>query len=350
MRFYITSGDPAGIGPEICLRLLADLIFEKDYQKDEIFFLADSAVLHDALHRLADNQLTCDLSKKLANVFDDFVGGHIDGVKLISPDRQFPLEKLSKPGACSGSHAYDLLSLACLEIKKDLAQGKKVALVTGPIDKSNIAQKADAHFLGHTEYLANQFDCDGKVTMCFSTPLFQMVLATTHIALADVQKKLTKECLEKAIRHALLLQKLMQDDLPLMVFGLNPHAGEKGLIGTGDEIIAEVIESFCKDGAKIEGPLPADGAIRHAAHYAFEGKKRVLLACYHDQGLVAAKLAARNYDGVNFTLGLPFFRTSVDHGTAYDARGKADYRSIKAALSFAKEMTNNQVGAVLEKS
>lgn len=434
MRFYVTSGDPSGIGPEICLRLLADLLLgrEKGYQQDEIFFLGSSAVFQETLRQLplsrsslsqsslkisTDSQagiatgvptgmpnMPIDLTQKL---FEDFVGGRIDGIKLISPSKEIFTEKFStqeisnegistqevssegipaeefstqkisaeeisaegisaqgvstqeisnqqstSPQSSSikssltklydeahwGSHAYNLLCAACLQIEKDLLQGRKVALITAPIDKSNIAKKADPHFLGHTEYFANRFGCGGKVTMCFDTPLFHMVLATTHIPLCDVPKALTEQCLEKAIRHALFLQQLVRDDLPLMVFGINPHAGEKGLLGTGEEVIAKVIASFCQQGAKIEGPLPADGAVRHAARCADEGKKRTLVACYHDQGLVAAKLAARDYNGVNFTLGLPFLRTSVDHGTAYEARGRADHRSLKSALAFAKKV------------
>lgn len=336
MRYYLTGGDPAGVGPEICLRFLADFPFADRFSdQDSLVFVGNEAILRRCLHVMA-----APLAQKLEKVVDSLVSQQIKGVSLLKvPCCSHSLEKVMQPGEYAGEYAYLLLKKACEEIKKYLGDSNEVVLVTAPIDKSSIAASVDKNFQGHTEYLSDYFSCRDGGTMCFLTPLFHVILATTHVPLMQVGAALTKEILSHAIKNAFLLQKMVGDTEPLIVFGLNPHAGEKGLLGDEEKMIEHVIDIFRQQGQKIEGPLSADGTIRAVAQQSRVGMKRTVVACYHDQGLVAAKLASLEYESVHLTLGLPFLRFSVDHGTAYDARGRANALSLKNVFDAAVQIS-----------
>ncbi len=203
-----------------------------------------------------------------------------------------------------------------------------VALVTLPVNKAAI-QMTQPNFVGHTEFLAEQFGRAGKVSMTFFSPFFNLVLTTTHQPLASVPASLTEEKLIKAINHALEIKNITNNPDPLIVLGLNPHAGENGILGSEEEIIKKVIkENFSEQ--SILGPVSPD-----TAFYQLK-KNSTVLAHYHDQGLIPLKTLAL-HQATNVTWGLPFVRTSVSHGTAYDVVGKnkADPNSFYQALSLA---------------
>ena len=246
------------------------------------------------------------------------------------------------PGREAGHEAWKILIAVREAIKWDISERQLVRLVTGPIDKSSITPY-EKNFVGHTGFLADSFGVK-NVNMSFITPLFNVVLATDHIPLKDVHHKLTKSLIIKTIHAGLLFQKTLGDTQPLVVLSINPHAGEGGKIGKEDDKIFKIVRELKQKGFLIEGPLGADGAFREATLSARRGRKRTLVAMYHDQGLVAAKMASENYDGVNVTLGLPFIRTSVDHGTAYSlvGTGRAKTTSLEKAISVAYWMRDSK--------
>lgn len=213
---------------------------------------------------------------------------------------------------------------------RDLKDGHIDVLVTAPISK-NAMQMAGFQYPGHTEYLAHEFGVKEGLMMMVSDTL-KVALATTHIPLQKVSASITKELIRSRID---ILLKTMEIDFGIAkpviaVLGLNPHAGENGMLGREDEdIIRPAIIEAKKSGELIMGPYPADGFFGSMHHAKFNA----VLSMYHDQGLIPFKML-HFQDGVNFTAGLPFVRTSPDHGTAYEIAGKneADPSSFKAAL------------------
>jgi len=215
--------------------------------------------------------------------------------------------------------------------------GRFAAMVTAPLAKHVIAASG-VHFTGHTEYLADLTNTELPVMMLVAGDL-RVALASTHIPLRDVPDYIT------AARLAAVIKVLDQDlrskfaiSAPeIVVCGLNPHAGEGGLLGTEDEaIIAPTIASLVQQGLNVRGPLPADTAFTQAA-----GSHDVVLAMYHDQGLPVLKYASFGH-AVNVTLGLPIIRTSVDHGTAFNiaGTGSADAGSLIAAVELAAALAD----------
>jgi 4-hydroxythreonine-4-phosphate dehydrogenase len=223
--------------------------------------------------------------------------------------------------------------LAAVEAAK---RGWIDAIVTGPISKEAV-QMAGYPWPGHTELLAHEFKA-ARVAMMFAGGPLRVVLVTIHVALAEAIRLLTAEKILAVMRLADEALKVRFGlDLPrLGVCGLNPHAGEAGRFGHEErEIIAPAIEQAKAEGICAFGPLPPDTAF----HQALRGKYDLVVAMYHDQGLIALKTVAFE-ESVNITLGLPIVRTSVDHGTAYDiaGRGEADPSSMKQAIRLAVEM------------
>ncbi len=217
-----------------------------------------------------------------------------------------------------------------------LKNGGAHALVTGPVSKSAI-NRSGVPFKGHTEYLAFITNTK-KFAMMFCSASLKVGLVTRHVALRSVPKVLTREKIRDTV---FLVEKALRNTFKIPwprigVSGLNPHCGEKGLMG-GEEraIIAPTIKSLKTKIPGLRGPLPADVAF----YMAYQGELDAVIAMYHDQGLAPFKMVSFR-DGVNVTLGLPFVRTSPDHGTAYDIRGKgiADPRSMKEAIKLAVKM------------
>ncbi len=212
------------------------------------------------------------------------------------------------------------------------------ALVTGPIHKG-IINESGLPFSGHTEYLASRSGACTPV-MLLATGSLRVALVTTHIPLSFVARALSQEKIEKCIRllHSEFKNKFKITNPRILVCGLNPHAGENGHLGTEEaEIIAPAIKSMQEEGIDVSGPFPADTIFTKK----YIDKADVILAMYHDQGLPVIKYAGFG-QAVNITLGLPFIRTSVDHGTALDlaGTGKADPSSLIAAINTAIELAS----------
>lgn len=228
-------------------------------------------------------------------------------------------------------------ALACLKRGvEDLKAGKIHALVTGPINKDNI-QSEEFNFPGHTEYLAQEFSAR-EALMFLVAGSFRVGVLTGHIPLGKVRSSITPEKLSFKINQ--MYESLVNDfgiEKPkIAILGLNPHAGENGLLGNEEkEVIEPVVAKFRENGQLVFGPFPSDGFFGAAMHNQYDA----ILAMYHDQGLIPFKTIAFN-EGVNFTAGLPVVRTSPDHGTAYAIAGKnqADPQSLLQAIYQAADI------------
>jgi 4-hydroxythreonine-4-phosphate dehydrogenase len=222
----------------------------------------------------------------------------------------------------------------------DVLSGNLDALVTAPINKKNI-QNPDFNFVGHTEYLTQKANAADSLMLLVCDEL-KIGVVTGHIPLSEVPAKVTKE---KILTKVNILYRSLKNDFgiskpKIALLGLNPHAGEEGLLGTEDrDIIAPVVEELKQKGILAFGPFPADGFFGSKHYKKFDG----ILGMYHDQGLIPFKLMAFD-SGVNFTAGLSFIRTSPDHGTAYDLAGKnmANESSFRAALFTAIEIVKTK--------
>ncbi len=306
----ITLGDPAGIGPEIVVAALTQLSPEKLAQ---CTLYGDRGPLERAAKLLR-------VALPAIAVIGSGVGDHaIPG----TPDE--------RTGAAQVGYLEAAVAAA--------ARGEHAALVTAPISKT-WARRGGFQFLGHTEMLAARLGAH-DVAMFFVGPKLKVALATVHRPLVDVVLELTTDRVRGVIE--LLAASLARDfglTAPRIgVVGLNPHAGEDGLLGDEDhEIIAPALEAPCGN-AILSGPLVPDAAFRDHLY----GKFDALVAMYHDQGLIPVKLIDFD-ESVNVTLGLPIIRTSPDHGTAYDIAGKGLARSIsmQRALALAFEMLDHR--------
>jgi 4-hydroxythreonine-4-phosphate dehydrogenase len=315
----LSAGEPAGIGPDLCVRLA------QQAPAARIVIAADAAML-DARTRLL---------------------GEAPRFVVFDPDRPDDLE----PGQVGVWHhpaaapvvpghldpANSRYVLQCLDSLTDACQqGRMDALVTGPVQKSVIAD-AGIPFSGHTEYLAERLHTKRVVMMLVGGGL-RVALATTHLPLSAVPGAITRESLGEIldiIDHD-LRQRFHIPSPKILVTGLNPHAGEGGHLGREEiDVIAPALLAARHRGIEAVGPLPAD-TLFVPQH--LEGADCVL-AMYHDQGLPVLKMKSFG-EGVNVTLGLPIIRTSVDHGTALDlaGTGRADLGSLHAAIALALQM------------
>lgn len=289
-RIGITVGDPAGIGPEIALKCAADRTLQSICE----------LVLYGPTYDLAL--------------------------------QAFPSGRVS---AEAGQAAYD----AILEAVADARAGQLDAIATAPINKEAFAA-AGLPWKGHTELIAHLTGAP-RFAMMFYAEQLRVILATIHIPLAEVARAVTRERLEDVI--ALAADALPRFGLPraaIAVAGLNPHAGEHGVIGTEDDLVLRPAIEACRGrGIAVDGPFPADTIFLRAMRGEFD----VVVACYHDQGLIPVKMAAFG-QAVNVTIGLPIIRTSVDHGTAFDiaGRGIADPSSLKEAVRLAAKLTQTR--------
>jgi 4-hydroxythreonine-4-phosphate dehydrogenase len=273
---------------------------------------------------------------------------------LITYDPELP-PQLSQPGILSilpvelaepciagelnpanGAYVVETLRVAC---EKNM-QGEFDAVVTGPVHKGLINQSGIA-FSGHTEYFAHQANCS-DVVMMLATEGLRVALVTTHIPLAYVSKAITSERLHRVttILHDDLVNKFGIENPAIYVCGINPHAGEGGHLGREEiEVMNPTLDALRAEGMNLIGPLPADTIFQEK----YLKEADAILTMYHDQGLPVLKYKGFG-SSVNITLGLPFIRTSVDHGTATDLAGKniADAGSMIEALKTAIELVNNQ--------
>jgi len=309
-RIAVTSGEPAGIGPELCLALA-------------------SREFSARLVILGDRDLFAQRARQIGLAAADTVRLEIMHVPLRVPSVPGRLD----PG--NAGYVIDILDRAIAGCQS----GEFAAMVTAPLHKG-VINDAGIPFTGHTEYLA-QKTATPRVVMLLAGEAagLRVALATTHLALKDVPAAITRAELETTIRilHADLRTKFDIAAPRILVAGLNPHAGEGGHMGREEiEVITPVLEKLRGEGMNLIGPLPADTLFTKKVLAGSDAQ----LAMYHDQGLAVLKYAAFE-DGINVTLGLPIVRTSVDHGTALDlaGSGRADPRSLFAAVDAAIAMT-----------
>ncbi|RYU76107.1 4-hydroxythreonine-4-phosphate dehydrogenase PdxA [Hymenobacter persicinus] len=326
-RLGISVGDLAGIGPEIIYKTLLDSRLLK-YCTPVVYGTA-TALFDDFP---ADQQAE-PLTFRQVRAAADIAAGKPNAVTCWEED--FTLTP-GQPSEASGRAAR----LSLLAAARDLKDGLLDALVTAPISKEN-TQADDFRYPGHTEFLTSFFGAPESLMLLASEEL-RVATATGHIALKEVPAKLTRELLTAKLR--ILLKSLKQDfgiDKPrVAVLGLNPHAGENGLLGTEEkELVNPVIQQFLQEGHLVYGTFPADGYFGTGQFRKFDAT----LALYHDQGLIPFKTLAFER-GVNFTAGLPVIRTSPDHGTAYSLAGqfKADETSFREALYMACDLVQQR--------
>jgi 4-hydroxythreonine-4-phosphate dehydrogenase len=304
----VTSGEPAGIGPDICLQLA------------ERAWPARLVVLGDR-ELFAARAVMLDLDASAITIH------HV------------PLRKSALAGRCDAANARYVLDM--LDVALDgCVSGDYAAMVTAPVQKS-IINDAGIAFSGHTEYLADR-TATPRVVMMLAGAGLRVALATTHLALKDIPAAITRSDLEITIRilHADLRSKFGIARPRILVAGLNPHAGEGGHMGREEiEVIGPVLDKLRAEGMDLVGPLPADTLFTRNVLAGSDAQ----LAMYHDQGLAVLKYAAFD-EGINVTLGLPVIRTSVDHGTALDlaGTGKASPNSLFAAVDAAIDMASRQ--------
>ena len=316
----ITAGEPAGIGPELCLALAhVDL-------PSGFVVVSDPALLESRARQVGAKVSIKDISARAAAATESRPGE----INVIAT----PFPVVPECGRLEPANAATLLDGLRLAVDGCL-EGRFAALVTGPLQKS-VINEAGIAFSGHTEFLAEITHAPLPVLLLVAGDL-RVALASTHLPLREVPDFITRQRLSDVL-HVLiddLKTKFAIEDPEIVVCGLNPHAGEGGHLGTEDaDIIAPVVDEFGARGFKVRGPLPADTAFTPAAR-----SRDAVLAMYHDQGLPVLKYAGFGRS-VNVTLGLPIVRTSVDHGTALDiaGTGQADSGSLVAAVKLASKL------------
>ena len=313
-------GDAAGVGPEVVLKALAHRVV---YETCRPLVIGDKRQLERAKATL---KLNLDILPVPDSRQARFKAGTIDTLDLALLPSDIPFGEIS---AAAGEAAYRYIELA---VKLTL-EGALAAICTAPINKEAL-NAAGHHFPGHTEILAALTGTPEVSLMLFS-PKLRVIHVTAHIGLLDAIEKIDAPLVGRTIArgHELLLRTGVKEPR-IGVCGINPHAGEGGLFGRGEEaakIVPAVVAARAL-GWNIEGPLPADALMYRAVRGDFD----LVVAMYHDQGHGPVKALGLEH-GVNVTAGLPIVRTSVDHGTAFDiaGTGKADERSMLAALRIA---------------
>lgn len=318
-RLLLSAGEPAGIGPDICLHLL------------------NAPPAGVAIVVLADRELLVDRAQQLGcnGAFADFDPGATATVSVL----HCPLAEAVVAGKPNNANAASVLALlrqaATLAASADFD-----ALVTAPVAKSVLATAA-ADFSGHTEFFGALAGVES--VMAFVGPQLRLALVTTHLPLAQVPAAITTQRVLTVLQTADAgMREVLGGATPRWhVCGLNPHAGEAGLLGTEEQqSIAPAVAQACKLGMDVQGPLPADTIFLPERL----GTNDCVLAMYHDQGLPVIKrddFAAT----VNVSFGLPYIRTSVDHGTAFElaGTGRADSASLHSAVALARQLVTQRV-------
>jgi len=314
----VTSGEPAGIGPEICLALARHAFAAR------VVVLGDRAMLESRARQLG-------LGLKLVDA-DAATPGSLEcrNVPLVAPCVAGKLDRRNS------AYVIAMLELALA----GCGSGEYAAMVTAPVHKG-VINDAGIPFVGHTEFLAERTGT-ARVVMMLAGGGLRVALATTHLALKDVPPALTREALEETLRIlcADLGRRFGIAEPRVLVAGLNPHGGEGGYFGREEiEVIGPVVEKLRAAGLRLTGPLPADTLFTPGVL----AQADCVLAMYHDQGLPVLKYASFG-KAINVTLGLPIVRTSVDHGTALDlaGTGRADAGSLVAAVEAAIGMVEAQ--------
>ncbi len=304
LRIGITIGDPAGIGPEIVVRAVRQMaklpvrwvIFGPESVKNDPY-IQSLGPFPDSVEWVVTGSIA-----------ENYVKGKAD---------------------CDNGKAVEVM----LKVANEWAMSSKIdALVTAPISKTSL-HLAGSRFTGHTTMLQSLSN-SAHVSMAFYSPQLKTVLTTIHHPYIEVPSLLTPERLKTTIRHAFLYAKMLRIATPkIAIAGLNPHAGEDGLFGDEESrLLAAPIAEMANSGYPVIGPLSPDTVFRRA----FDGEFDIVIALYHDQGLIPIKLLAFD-SSVNVSVGLPYIRVSPDHGTAFDIayQGKASENSLMAAIQLA---------------
>lgn len=317
----ITIGDMNGIGPEVIIK---SVLNQKIFDFVNLVVYGHGKVLSHYKNMMEIEKF----SFTQTNSADQLRDNRLNVINCLEDVEVVPGEETPEAGQ---------LALAALKrAAQDLKEGKIDAVVTAPINKNNI-QSDEFKFPGHTEFFTEFFgEKDSLMFLCGQQ--IRIGVATGHISIAEIKEKLTAELIGRKLN--LMLKSLKKDfgiqKPKVAVLGLNPHAGEDGLLGKEEiEIIRPLINEFKEKGELVFGPYPADGFFGNASQTKFDG----ILAMYHDQGLIPFKTLAFE-EGVNFTAGLPIVRTSPDHGTAYNIAGKgiANEQSMRSAIYMAKDI------------
>ncbi len=324
-RIALTAGEPAGIGPDLCVMLAHQPL------PAQVVVVADADLL-------AARALQLGLSVEILDYHAEHAASSHAGDGRLSV-LHVPATKPTVAGKLDAANSHYVLQ-TLTRAADGCSSGEFDAMVTGPVHKG-VINDADIAFSGHTEFLAEHTHTPRVVMMLVGGGL-RVALATTHLPLAAVSAAITRDSLETTIRilQADLVRRFGLAAPRILVAGLNPHAGEGGYLGREEiEVITPILEKLRGEGMNLIGPLPADTLFtpRHLA------EADCVLAMYHDQGLPVLKHVSFG-GGVNVTLGLPVIRTSVDHGTALDlaGRGGIEAGSLLAALQLAIALAANQ--------
>ena len=324
----ITHGDINGIGYEVILKTLSDPRMLETFVP----------VIYGSPKVAAYHRKNLDIQGLNLNIVNTIEEINLKRVNIIScVDDEIKVE-LGTSTEEAGKAAYDALERATA----DLAKGALHAIVTAPINKKNI-QSASFKFPGHTEYLEQKFSGDTPALMMLVNDVMRVAVVTGHIPVDKISKELTEKLiLDKLVVLNASLKKDFSIVRPrIAVLGLNPHAGDEGVIGNEEKtVIVPAIKQAEKLGIVAVGPYPADGFFGSGNFNKFDA----VLAMYHDQGLIPFKTVSMD-TGVNFTAGLSVIRTSPDHGTAYDIAGQniASEESFRQALYLAYDIYQNRV-------
>ena len=321
-RLAVTAGEPAGVGPELLIRLAATSLAAN------LVAVTDRGLLERAAAR-------CGSGVTLLDDDGSDLAGRLPGTLRV---RHVPLGAPETPGQPDPRNARHVLATLA-EAADGCMQGRYAAVVTAPLQKASI-NEAGIRFSGHTEFFAERAHAD--VVMMLASPELRVALATTHLPLGAVPAAITRTTLERVLRivHGELRAKFGLAEPRIAVLGLNPHAGEGGHLGREElDTIIPLLDTLRAEGLHLLGPLPADTAFVPAQRARYDA----VLAMYHDQALPVLKSEAFDRT-VNLTLGLPFIRTSVDHGTALDlaGTGRADPASLIAAAKLALELAKGR--------
>ena len=333
----ITMGDPAGVGPEITLKALRELADESR---------AVPAIVYGSLRAIREIAARCEVPCEIVAAEAGAVWPRLAVSAVPEPPY---LPAMGTVHAYGGEVAYAAIACAVTAAM----EGRISAIATAPISKEGL-NLAGHNYSGHTEMLADLAGTSGTCMMLAHGNL-RVSHVSTHVPLARVPELLTPARLSRVLDLTIdALRRLGIAKPRIAVAGLNPHAGESGLFGREDiEIIAPVVERYRANGAAVSGPIPGDTVFVRALAREFDA----VIAIYHDQGHIPVKLLGFRVDpesgrwlglsGVNVTLGLPFIRTSVDHGTAFDIAGKgiASAQSMKEAIDFALNLAARPVVA-----
>jgi len=323
-RILVTMGEAAGVGPELLVKM-AQCEFCA-----EIVVLANEILLRQTADKLSLPLKLIPINYEVSPI------KHQKG-QLFFENIELPFAPIV--GKLQAENSPAILNM--LSRAGELALEKKVdAIVTAPVHKA-ILNQVDANFLGHTEFLAAQANV-GKVVMMLATKKLRMALATTHIPLSKVSQTITQDLIKQIvqiIKQSFTLFGLRR--AKIAVCGINPHAGENGLLGLEDqEVTLPAIESLQKAGIDVHGPFPSDSLFTESKREEFD----IFLAMYHDQGLPVVKAIGFG-QCANITLGLPYIRTSVDHGTALDIAAKriASPDSLNYAVNYAIQLVQGKL-------